>query len=445
MADREILTRETDARFWSQTGYKPGQKLDPNNPTDKAWAAVWLDIFKKVQRESDAGKLVTTYDHPEVAQHLSDAAVAGKAAAAHADIAASAPEAKTAQENVVAATTAQGISTQKAREAAAKQPPTVDPKLVKDAGQSAAKSPPPAQAPASAHIAHTHTREHAYEHARAVHEESPARAALYKEANIRFWKRTNYKPGQSLDMTIEQDRKMAKVWMDIFHQVQREARAGTLVFTPPEVGPPVPPAAPSPVGPPPRVPAPAPPASPTRPFPAGPLPPPIFPRLPLMPPFVQPPMRSPMAPSGMRPPMQHPPMMPPAGRPQMGPQGSQAPQMTPQGPQMGPQAPQGTQAPQMEGPQESPPASTEAPGGEPSPPGDGTPPEESNIGKYIAIGAVVLAGGGLIYYATTRESSRKAPPRARSRARTPSTPPAFTRAPARMAPQFLLPASELDE
>src|SRR5207244_5915941 len=125
--------QETDARFWAQTGHKPHQKLDPNNPTDREMALVWKDIYRKVKAEDDAGRLVTTFDHPEVAQNLADAAVANKAASAHLDIAATALDAVTAQDNVVAATTAQQISTQKAREAAAKQPPTVSPQLVEAA------------------------------------------------------------------------------------------------------------------------------------------------------------------------------------------------------------------------------------------------------------------------------------------------------------------------
>jgi hypothetical protein len=447
MSNREVVTRETDARFWSQTGYKPGQKLDPAIPTDKAMVPVWLDIFKKVQRAADAGTLVTTYDHPEVAQHLSDAAVAGRAAAAHIDSAAASPDAKTAQDNIVAAATAQGISTQKAREAAAKQPTTVDPKLVRDAGQQTAKVPPPPHAPANEHIAHAHAREHAYEHAQAVHAEAPARAALYKETNVRFWRQTNYKPGQKLDMAIEQDRRMAKVWMDIFHQVQREAEAGTLVFSepgaPPLAAPPVapsppmriPPVAPLPPGPP-RLPV----GPPVAPLPPGPprLPvgPPVYPRPPMMPPVARPPMMPPVA---------RPPMMPPVARPQMGPQ--MGPQMAPPGAQA---APPSTQPPPTPTP--------EVPGGEPGlppePPGavpPGVPPEEKpGIGKYIAIGVAVLAGGGLLYYTTTREPSRKGSSRPRSRSRSPRAPmpspmPSPMRSTVRTSPSLPLLAAESEE
>ena len=50
---RDILNKETNARFWAQTGYKPGQRLDPNNPLDKAKMPVWMDIFRKVNAEAD--------------------------------------------------------------------------------------------------------------------------------------------------------------------------------------------------------------------------------------------------------------------------------------------------------------------------------------------------------------------------------------------------------
>ena len=52
------------------------------------------------------------------------------------------------------------------------------------------------------------------------HSHEAARAALYKKTNRYFWKQTSYKPGQKLDMALEQDRRMAKVWMEIFRQMQ---------------------------------------------------------------------------------------------------------------------------------------------------------------------------------------------------------------------------------
>lgn len=38
------INRETDARFWSETGYKPGQRLNPRDPNDAAMINEWLSI-----------------------------------------------------------------------------------------------------------------------------------------------------------------------------------------------------------------------------------------------------------------------------------------------------------------------------------------------------------------------------------------------------------------
>ena len=75
-----MLDHETDARFWAQTNYRPGQKLDAANPTDRAMMKVWSDIFAKVKREDDAGRLVLTYNHPAVEHHLDEAVAAGAVA-----------------------------------------------------------------------------------------------------------------------------------------------------------------------------------------------------------------------------------------------------------------------------------------------------------------------------------------------------------------------------
>ena len=151
---RDILNQETNARFWAQTGYKPGQRLDPNNSLDKAKMPVWMDIFRKVQAEANAGTLVTTYDLPEVAQSLADAEVASTVAAVHVDAATKAPDPATAQQHVEAAAVATQVSSQKLNEAARNQPPTVSPQLEQDAARQAAQNPPPPTAPAIDHIAH---------------------------------------------------------------------------------------------------------------------------------------------------------------------------------------------------------------------------------------------------------------------------------------------------
>ena len=63
--------------------------------------------------------------------------------------------------------------------------------------------------------------------------ERPSREILNKETNERFWNRTHYKPGQRLDMSNAEDQKMFKIWMNIFHEVQREANEGKLSITSP--------------------------------------------------------------------------------------------------------------------------------------------------------------------------------------------------------------------
>ena len=230
---RDILNQETNARFWAQTGYKPGQRLDPKNPLDKAKMPVWMDIFRKVSAEANAGTFVTTYDQPEVAQQLSDATVASTVAAAHVDAAAQAPDPTLAQQHAAAAATAQQVASQRLNEAAANQPPTVSPSLEQAAAREAARTPPPATAPAADQIAHAQIQANGFLQpeqdpwdqryvkpatpapSKSPRERPPSRDVLTKETNARFWIRTRYKPGQKLDMSIAEDRRQSRIWMEI--------------------------------------------------------------------------------------------------------------------------------------------------------------------------------------------------------------------------------------
>jgi hypothetical protein len=413
--NQDTLNKETDALFWAQTGYKPGQKLDPNNPTDKAYESVWMDTFRKVKRAADAGTLVTTFDHPVVAQHLSDATVANAAAAAHLDAAVAARDPAVSQENISAATTAAQISAQRAREAAANQPPTVSSTLVKEAGKEAIKTPPPPSAPSGEHIAHGQ----AYVHAHGPHTprqglaQPPApplsQETLYKETNARFWRQTGYKPGQRLDPANLQDREKAKIWRAVLQQVQREAAAGTLVFTSPEL-------TASPMS----MPSPMPPwAASLMPMPPWAVRPPMGPPYPQMPPYQayphpqRPPYQASQQPPsremhsherGSSPRHGHRHGQPPSRGP-LGPQpGGQTPQMDGSSPQGGPNAlPSGAPSPSETLPDTVP--------GAPTAPDTSPPPfeEPSSIGKYLAIGLVIVAGGGLLYYATSRKSTGRTP------------------------------------
>jgi len=42
------ITRETDARFWAETHYKPGRRLNPRDPEDAKMARVWLKIHREI-------------------------------------------------------------------------------------------------------------------------------------------------------------------------------------------------------------------------------------------------------------------------------------------------------------------------------------------------------------------------------------------------------------
>lgn len=387
MTSSATLNAETDARFWAQTNYKPGHKLDPKNPTDASMIPVWKDIYQKVKGEADAGTLVKTYDHPAVAQAISDSALAHDVASAHMDAAAAAPDAAGAQDHVAAATTAQQVSAQRALDAAASQPPSASASIVAHAAQQVSGNPPPPRAPASEHLAHANVQHHAHAHVEAAHHaaratQDAALRRLYAIADQRFWSSTHYKPGEKLSLSDPRDVEMAKVWMRIFHQVQREAAEGTLAASPPTSGPaaPAPPPAPAPTAPP--VPPPA---------QAAPQP---------YPPAARPPMPPPMPP----------PFAPPHGRGHHGWGGAPpSPAPTPTLPPQGSVAPAAPAAP--EGP----------PGGPPemSPP---APPSPGGLsGSKIAVVLGLVAAGGAAYMLHSRRGGSPAP-RTRSRARAPRFP-----------------------
>lgn len=77
-----ILNRETDARFWANTGYKPGQRLDPANAFDRMWVGAWKAINAKVIKEFRDGTIRWTYNSPEVADLITKGLAASKEAAA---------------------------------------------------------------------------------------------------------------------------------------------------------------------------------------------------------------------------------------------------------------------------------------------------------------------------------------------------------------------------
>lgn len=143
---RTLLNQETDARFWAQTHYKVGQPLNMKDPTDRAMAKVWKDIFLTVQQEDREHRLHVSHNDPQVQAKLSDAATATEATKAHLAAAATAPDPQSADDHIQAATKANATAASAARDAARRQPPTVSPIVVQAAADEAARAlgqPPP--------------------------------------------------------------------------------------------------------------------------------------------------------------------------------------------------------------------------------------------------------------------------------------------------------------
>lgn len=136
------LYAETDARFWAQTGYKPGQKLDPKNPLDKKQIPVYVDIYNKVLTQWRNGTLTFTFNHPAVAQSLNDAAAASAAAIASMTSAAEALAGDAPHEaygHLQDASVHQAAVQAATAQAAAAQPPTASPVHVRQAAHEVAQ------------------------------------------------------------------------------------------------------------------------------------------------------------------------------------------------------------------------------------------------------------------------------------------------------------------
>lgn len=157
-ASRDVLNNETDARFWAQTHYKIGDKLDPNSAADRAYVKTWLDIFHKVEAEDSTGHLVTTYDHPEVAKLIADAKGARHAAEQHYEQAHDPwADEQAVDQSVKNAQAANKASKDAANKAASYQPPTVSPTVVQtsvdDAHRALGQKPPGSTVPGRGHPA----------------------------------------------------------------------------------------------------------------------------------------------------------------------------------------------------------------------------------------------------------------------------------------------------
>jgi hypothetical protein len=247
---KEALNSEVNTRFWALTAHKIGKPLDPKIPADKAMTKVWIAILNAVQKEAEAGTLVMTHEQPEVIEALADAQVASDVAAEHLRAAAAASDPETKQQHATAAAAAVQTATTKAREARAGQTLNLSPEIMQEAAREATSSALPASAPAEDQIAHVQMQNKLAQNGQPT-SGSPSKDALYTETNHRFWRQYNYKPGQKLDMSDFQDQMMAEAWKAILSDVEREAREGRLVLTPPPFGVPQDPYA-APQGPPPQ-------------------------------------------------------------------------------------------------------------------------------------------------------------------------------------------------
>ena len=129
------LYDETDARFWSQTGYNPGKKLVAADLYDQAMMPVWQAIYKKVYAEWASGRLVLTKDHPAVQQAIVTAATHTADAIEHTPNAAADVMPEHKAEHAAKAQTSQAQAKIAAQQAAALQPPSVPPAIVVDAAK----------------------------------------------------------------------------------------------------------------------------------------------------------------------------------------------------------------------------------------------------------------------------------------------------------------------
>jgi hypothetical protein len=51
------------------------------------------------------------------------------------------------------------------------------------------------------------------------------------ETNARFWIMTSYKPGIALDPGDPADKRMARIWLDVYRDLVRQSERGTIALT----------------------------------------------------------------------------------------------------------------------------------------------------------------------------------------------------------------------
>lgn len=128
---RAAMYREADARFWAQTGYKVGKKLDPADPADAQMMSAWRQAYAVVADEVRRhGWFTPTHRSEAVTSPLAQAAHASSRANEHARAAADATATGAAvdrEHHLAAAQLAHEESHAHSTRAAAAQPPSVDP------------------------------------------------------------------------------------------------------------------------------------------------------------------------------------------------------------------------------------------------------------------------------------------------------------------------------
>lgn len=151
-ASTSLLDQETDARFWLQTLYKVGRKLDMRDPSDQTWAHVWADFRRKVADEDRSGQLRVTYNDPRVQFWIKHATDLEALAAARLAAAQIAQDPATRDAHARAAAQAAQAASEAARAGRVHQPPTVSPVVVQAAADQTARDsgrPPPPSAVSS--------------------------------------------------------------------------------------------------------------------------------------------------------------------------------------------------------------------------------------------------------------------------------------------------------
>lgn len=144
---QQQINNEADARFWAQTGYHPGKKLDPTVAADRAFVPVWVKIHDQLADDWRAGRLTLTHQTAAVAGLLSEASSAASRVFGHVLAAFSAPTAAEAAKHMAAADDAHQRASAASSAAASRQPPSVSTQDVVQAATDAAGS-VPVQAPA---------------------------------------------------------------------------------------------------------------------------------------------------------------------------------------------------------------------------------------------------------------------------------------------------------